>query len=935
MSFFRATITILLILCLGFAAYAQDFEQDSDTTNITHLFDLNNIMVGDYYVKQNAFQYTLEKVNQKRQIFYNEYMSWQNGYNKFIDGLLSVRDFTSNTTDIILGAQVLNDLSTFFSYQGYYGWRLDWYKDNLSAGVYDGNLRGTSTLLMPQDDPNTPHMKGLTLRYQADSTTVLQLEHTVFDEIINYSATFPVRWRSNANSITGITLNTLILNKIPVQYSFASSSNSTVGVFAKPRDISSLFKTNFSSGSFNFNIDSQYYGLFFGPQIDTNSQAGRYTLNAYSTYTISNNISMYNYWRDYNSRMTQEPNINIQKQTTMGSKLNFNFQKYPAATFTYEDNISQGLTSDRLQSFSKTNNLITELSYSLFNIFSLRGLYQITSTYDIFNNKATGKNIQIQRNLGLPYINRWGQLSFSSQKTVNYPMTSDNVGVSSSNSLQYFVFPKSMKWDFTANYQKNVNLSTTASVSKVISLAANYKFSPRFLARGSYYQTRQNNAQYPTSYVTITGNYILDEHSELLLSYQNGFPTNMMYQAQGGVQLALQLIQSWGGGYNAMFKEAFRGKIKAVAFYDYSGKGVPDKKSIMLKNIPISLNGKDPKDTGEDGAVLFKDLTSGVYKVTLDTKDSPLNYELKGSPTLEIKMGHGQVSTIYYPFAGFGTLYAITWNDYLEDHQIQQGYIGFPSIKIITPDGKIMETNEDGALALERLPVGRYKIALDEKALPPGLAPTTPAVQEVTVEAGQDTIVSFGLKGVGSMSGYVYLIPENEYVSGKKILSKANVVLDERLKAPANDKGFYEFAEIAAGSHRVKIETPDIATKTYLTGDEKVNIKPTDKRAIDLILAYFGKITGNVFEDRNGNGVLDSGEKTFDGVVINFTGDPEYIYTDSEGRFDFEGLKMGNYTVSLDKDYVPEGYRLISNATVLVALKSGENKVIHFKLVKQ
>jgi hypothetical protein len=65
-----------------------------------------------------------------------------------------------------------------------------------------------------------------------------------------------------------------------------------------------------------------------------------------------------------------------------------------------------------------------------------------------------------------------------------------------------------------------------------------------------------------------------------------------------------------------------------------------------------------------------------------------------------------------------------------------------------------------------------------------------------------------------------------------------------------------------------------------------------------------GEISGSVFVDSNGNGVLDSGENGIEGVEINLTGTDVYgnavdltVLTDAAGNYSFENLVAGVYDV--------------------------------------
>jgi len=68
-----------------------------------------------------------------------------------------------------------------------------------------------------------------------------------------------------------------------------------------------------------------------------------------------------------------------------------------------------------------------------------------------------------------------------------------------------------------------------------------------------------------------------------------------------------------------------------------------------------------------------------------------------------------------------------------------------------------------------------------------------------------------------------------------------------------------------------------------------------------------GTIEGRVFEDKDGDGIRDAGEKGLEGVKVKLAGKlKRTAETDKNGKFSFEDLADGNYDVSvvLEKDWV-------------------------------
>lgn len=67
-----------------------------------------------------------------------------------------------------------------------------------------------------------------------------------------------------------------------------------------------------------------------------------------------------------------------------------------------------------------------------------------------------------------------------------------------------------------------------------------------------------------------------------------------------------------------------------------------------------------------------------------------------------------------------------------------------------------------------------------------------------------------------------------------------------------------------------------------------------------------GRIKGRVISDINGNGKQDPGEKGISDVLVQLAPGGQNTYTDDEGRFIFENILPGEYTLKLDPASLPE-----------------------------
>ena len=102
--------------------------------------------------------------------------------------------------------------------------------------------------------------------------------------------------------------------------------------------------------------------------------------------------------------------------------------------------------------------------------------------------------------------------------------------------------------------------------------------------------------------------------------------------------------------------------------------------------------------------------------------------------------------------------------------------------------------------------------------------------------------------------------------------------------------GRYEFAELTPGSYTVTFEKSGYQTvvrsKTLYEGDNELNI------AFPPVIPPTAELYGTVTDADTGY-ALSGVKVSLDGLVD---------YTDSYGRYDFEGLTPGSYTIKFEKD---------------------------------
>ena len=167
--------------------------------------------------------------------------------------------------------------------------------------------------------------------------------------------------------------------------------------------------------------------------------------------------------------------------------------------------------------------------------------------------------------------------------------------------------------------------------------------------------------------------------------------------------------------------------------------------------------------------------------------------------------------------------------------------------------------------------------------------------------------------------------------------------------------GHYLFGDLCAGTYTVSFNTPAGYTRTTANAGCNINGKPADETdsdcncaagtscgvcvtlpegdsvdmSIDCGYVCDGQIGDFVWNDSNGNGCQDTGEAGIAGVTVNLyagcgvSGTPiKTMVTDNRGRYLFDDLCVGTYTISFN---TPAGYaRTTANANCDVDGKPAE-----------
>lgn len=90
------------------------------------------------------------------------------------------------------------------------------------------------------------------------------------------------------------------------------------------------------------------------------------------------------------------------------------------------------------------------------------------------------------------------------------------------------------------------------------------------------------------------------------------------------------------------------------------------------------------------------------------------------------------------------------------------------------------------------------------------------------------------------------------------------------------------------------------------------------------------EIQGEVFDDKNGNGLRDQDEPGIPHIRIILPGNGVSQISDEQGEFNFNTLLPGQQAVSIDELTIPQGYHLTTETTIPLVLGEGDRGYAEF-----
>ncbi|NLX47252.1 MAG: hypothetical protein GXY70_03675, partial [Euryarchaeota archaeon] len=145
-----------------------------------------------------------------------------------------------------------------------------------------------------------------------------------------------------------------------------------------------------------------------------------------------------------------------------------------------------------------------------------------------------------------------------------------------------------------------------------------------------------------------------------------------------------------------------------------------------------------------------------------------------------------------------------------------------------------------------------------------------------------------------------------------------------------DDDGYFEFREVVVGDHTLKEVMQD---GWYNTTSDEVNVRIDVGSEIDTIRflnANYSSICGYKVQDMDGNGSWDPNDPVIYNWEIELYKDGTFVgntFTDEGGRFCFNGLAPGHYTV---QEVLPDNWYYTNEISFSFDIESGDHEEVVF-----
>ena len=395
-------------------------------------------------------------------------------------------------------------------------------------------------------------------------------------------------------------------------------------------------------------------------------------------------------------------------------------------------------------------------------------------------------------------------------------------------------------------------------------------------------------------------------------------------------------------------------RLSGKVYYDANESSSFDNGEDPFKDITVELLGADGNvvattKTDADGNYSFTGLDAGTYtvKVTkageiaeLTQTEDPDGTKDNASGAITLNADNPVRENVNF---GYIKKHAISGNVYLDQNRDKTKNTGDidlsgVTVKLLDKDGNVVgttTTDKDGNYSFTGLNDGTYTVQVDKTGPladkeqtedPSGKTDSRSQAITFTRTDPDVTNVNFGYADNYSIHGLVYRDGDRNETHGATEKGYANQTVELRDKdgkvvatTTTDENGAYSFEKLPAGDYTVKVvkdgaltdldqtEDPD-STKDSTSG--VISLSNDHRTQTDVNFGYIANnsINGTIYRDGDRDGKKGDTEGRYSGVTVQLLDKDGKVIatttTDKDGKYSFEHLPDGTYSVKVVKDGV-------------------------------
>ena len=395
-------------------------------------------------------------------------------------------------------------------------------------------------------------------------------------------------------------------------------------------------------------------------------------------------------------------------------------------------------------------------------------------------------------------------------------------------------------------------------------------------------------------------------------------------------------------------------RLSGKVYYDANDSSSFDNGEDPFKDITVELVGTDGSvvattKTDTDGNYSFTGLNAGTYtvKVTkagdiaeLTQTEDPDGTKDNASGAITLNADNPVRENVNF---GYIKKHAISGNVYLDQNRDKTKNTGDidlsgVTVKLLDKDGNVVgttTTDKDGNYSFTGLNDGTYTVQVDKTGPladkeqtedPSGKTDSRSQAITFTRTDPDVTNVNFGYAEDYTVSGTVYYDKDrsetlNNSEPGFDGITVNLLGEDGQVVATTTTKadGTYSFSKLPAGKYTVKVEPSDLlkkleqtedpdGTKDHTSGVVQVNHDNPSVKNVNFGYIANNSINGTIYRDGDRDGKKGDTEGRYSGVTVQLLDKDGKVIatatTDKDGKYSFEHLPDGTYSVKVVKDGV-------------------------------